>query len=719
MIVKKELDIGGRTLTIETGLMAKQAHGAVTVRLGDTMVLVTAVANYGTRDDLDFFPLSVEFREKTYAAGKIPGGFIKREGRPSEKEILSARLIDRPIRPLFQDHFRSETQIIVSVISADGENDSDILGTIGASAALSISDIPFLGPIASVRVARVGGEYVINPTYSQLDESDMELIVAGTSDSILMVEGEAKEISEAEMLEALRFGHETVKQIIDLQKEMVSEIGKETREVVAPELPEGLAEKVEKSARSGIIEANKIEVKEDRQAKINELTENILADLEEEYPDHAKTIKSIIHDIEKEEVRGMIINNNVRIDGRALDEIRPIASSVGLLPRAHGSALFTRGQTQSLVATTLGTKVDEQILDALEGESRKSYMLHYNFPPFCTGEAYPIRGTSRREIGHGNLAERALKPIIPSDEDFPYTIRVVSDILESNGSSSMATVCGGCLSLMDAGVPVKTHVAGIAMGLIKEGDEIRVLSDILGSEDHLGDMDFKVAGSREGITAVQMDIKIKGLSFEVMEKALEQARDGREHILGKMEDTIAEPRQNLSQYAPRIISFEIPGDKIGAVIGPGGKTIRGIIEDTGVKIDIDDNGVVIIASTDEEMSAKAVSIIEAIIKEPELNEEYEGKVTKIMDFGAFVEILPGKEGMVHISELEYKRVNKVTDVLKEGDMVKVKIIRLDNNGKIGLSRKALLPKPEGWKDEPPKKRPPRKNFPPRKEDKKD
>ena len=717
MITKKEIDIGGKTLTIETGLMAKQAHGAVTVRMGDTIVLVTAVSNYESRADLGFFPLTVEYREKTYAAGKIPGGFFKREGRPSEKEILSARLIDRPIRPLFADNFKSETQIIVSIISADEDNDPDVLGTIGASAALSISDIPFLGPIASVRVARVGSEFIVNPTYSQLEESDMELVIAGTSDSILMVEGEAKEISESEMLEALRFGYETVKQLIELQNELVKEVGKAKREVPEPVLPEGLVEKVEKSIRPGIVEANAIKVKEDRQAKINELKEALINELDEEYPDEQKTIKDIIHDIEKEEVRGMILNNNIRIDGRALDEIRPISSQVGLLPRTHGSALFTRGQTQSLAVTTLGTKVDEQIIDALEGESRKSYMLHYNFPPFCTGEARPIRGTSRREIGHGNLAERALKPIIPSDEDFPYTLRIVSDVLESNGSSSMATVCGGCLSMMDAGVPVKTHVAGIAMGLIKEGDEIRVLSDILGSEDHLGDMDFKIAGSREGITAFQMDIKIKGLSFDVMEKALDQARDGREHILSKMEETISEPRQNLSQYAPRIISLEIPVDKIGAVIGPGGKMIRSIVEETGVKIDIDDNGIVIIASTDEEMSAKAVKIVESIIKEPELNETYDGKVIKIMDFGAFVEILPGKEGMVHISELEYKRVNKVTDVLKQGDMVKVKVIRVENNGKIALSRKALLPKPEGYKEEPPKSRPPRK-FPPRRDDRK-
>lgn len=720
MIVRKELDLGGKILTIETGKLAKQAHGSVTVRMGDTMVLVTAVANYEARTDLDFFPLTVEYREKTYAAGKIPGGYIKRETRPSEKEILSARLIDRPIRPLFEDNFRSETQIMAFVISSDGENDADVLATIGASAAMSISDIPFLGPIASVRVGRISGDFVVNPTFAQMEESDLELVIAGTADSILMVEGEGKEISEMEMLDALRYGHEYIKKIIEVQDEMVAECGRPKREVEALELPDGLLEKVDELTRSAMKEANKVKVKEERQTAINELTQKILDELSEDYPEEGKTIKGLIHDIEKEEVRGMILNENIRIDGRNLDEIRPITCEVGLLPRAHGSALFTRGQTQSLVATTLGTKVDEQRVDSLEGESFKSYMLHYNFPPFCTGEARPIRGTSRREIGHGNLAERSLKPIIPSDEDFPYTLRIVSDILESNGSSSMASVCGGCLSLMDAGVPVKTHVAGIAMGLIKEDSEVRVLSDILGTEDHLGDMDFKVAGTREGITAVQMDIKIKGLDLAIMEQALEQAREGRYHILSIMEDAIAEPRQNLSPYAPRIISLEIPIDKIGAVIGPGGKTIRSIVEETGVKIDIDDNGIVLIASNDEEMSSRAVEIVMSIIKEPELNEVYDGKVVKIMDFGAFVEILPGKEGMVHISELEYKRVNKVTDVLKEGDMVKVKVIRLEN-GKIALSRKALLPKPEGYVENKNRSRPsnrPNHSRPPRRDDKK-
>lgn len=720
MIVRKELDLGGKILIIETGKLAKQAHGSVTVRMGDTMVLVTAVANYEARTDLDFFPLTVEYREKTYAAGKIPGGYIKRETRPSEKEILSARLIDRPIRPLFEDNFRSETQIMVLVISSDGENDADVLATVGASAAMSISDIPFLGPIASVRVGRISGDFVVNPTFPQMEESDLELVIAGTADSILMVEGEGKEISEMEMLDALRYGHEYIKKIIEIQNEMVTECGRPKREVEPLALPDGLLEKVDKLTRSAMKEANKVKVKEERQTAINELTQKILEELSEDYPEESKTIKGLIHDIEKEEVRGMILNENIRIDGRNLDEIRPITCEVGLLPRAHGSALFTRGQTQSLVATTLGTKVDEQRVDTLEGESFKSYMLHYNFPPFCTGEARPIRGTSRREIGHGNLAERSLKPIIPSDEDFPYTLRIVSDILESNGSSSMASVCGGCLSLMDAGVPVKTHVAGIAMGLIKEDSEVRVLSDILGTEDHLGDMDFKVAGTREGITAVQMDIKIKGLDLAIMEQALEQAREGRYHILSIMEEAIAEPRQNLSPYAPRIISLEIPIDKIGAVIGPGGKTIRSIVEETGVKIDIDDNGIVLIASNDEEMSSKAVEIVMSIIKEPELNEVYDGKVVKIMDFGAFVEILPGKEGMVHISELEYKRVNKVTDVLKEGDMVKVKVIRLEN-GKIALSRKALMPKPEGYVEDKNRSRPssrPSHSRPPRRDDKK-
>lgn len=700
----KTIEIGGKQLTIETGLMAKQAHGSVTVRYGDTMILATAVANKEVREDLDFFPLSVEYREKTYAAGKIPGGFHKREGRPSEKEVISARLIDRPIRPLFPENFRSETQIIISIISADQENDPDILGTIGASAALSLSDIPFEGPIAAVRVGRIGDDFILNPTFSQLEESDLEFVLAGSEESIIMVEGEAEEISENEMVEALSYGHEAIRQIIALQREMMGEAGKAKREIEIPELPEGLAAKVEEMSRQGIRDANAFKVKEERQEKIDALTTSVLEALEEEYPDSAKTIKNIIHDIEKEEVRQMILDENIRLDGRKLSDIRDITCMVGLLPRTHGSALFTRGQTQSLVATTLGTKMDEQIIDALEGESSKSYMLHYNFPPFCTGEARPIRGTSRREIGHGNLAERALKRVIPSEESFPYTLRIVSDILESNGSSSMASVCGGSLSLMDAGVPIKTHVAGIAMGLIKKDDEVRVLSDILGAEDHLGDMDFKVAGTRDGITAVQMDIKIKGLSYDILVEALEQAREGRNHILDIMEETIAEPRQNLSPYAPRIMSFQIPNEKIGAVIGPGGKNIRQIIEDTGVKIDIDDDGTVVIASTDEEASNKARKIIESITNDPKVGDEYEGVVNRIMDFGAFVEIAPGKDGMVHISELEYKRVNKVTDVLNLGDKVKVKVIRVEREGKIALSRRALMPKPEGWEERP------KKNF---------
>jgi polyribonucleotide nucleotidyltransferase len=712
MKTTKTLQLAGKTLTVETGHMARQAHGAVTVRYGDTMILATAVANYDVRDDLDFFPLTVEYREKTYAAGKIPGGFFKREGRPSEKEILSARLIDRPIRPLFADHFRSETQIIVSVISADSDNDPDVLGTLGASAALCISDIPFLGPIASVRVGRIEGEYIINPTFSELDESDMELVIAGSKDSIMMVEGELTEVPEEEMIEAIRLGHETIKELVAFQEELQREIGKAKRTVELPELPAGLEQKVAELCRSEIVEANKLTVKEERQAKIDALQTAALDALAEEFPEQEKTIKNIINDIEKAEVRKMIIESNSRIDGRGLADIRPISCEVGLLPRSHGSALFTRGQTQALATTTLGTKVDEQIIDALEGESSKSYMLHYNFPPFCTGEARPIRGTSRREIGHGNLAERALKPVIPVEEDFPYTLRIVSDILESNGSSSMASVCGGSLAMMDAGVPTKCHVAGIAMGLISENEEVRVLSDILGTEDHLGDMDFKVAGTREGITAVQMDIKIKGLNFAVLEQALAQAKEGREHILEKMEETISEARPALSPYAPRITTLQIPVDKIGAVIGPGGKNIRSLIEETGTKIDIDDSGTVLIASTDGEMAEAAMRRIELMVKEPELNEVYEGKVTRLMDFGALVEILPGKEGMVHISELEHRRVENVTDIIKQGEMVKVKVIRLDRDGKIGLSRKALIPRPEGMPEEKPRqndRRPPRRD----------
>ena len=690
MTVTKSVPFGKGTITIETGKVAKQADGAVTVRYGDTMVLVTAVTDSGIKRDLDFFPLTVEYREKTYAAGRIPGGFFKREGRPSEKEILSARLIDRPIRPLFPDGFRYETQIIATIISMDSENDADVLAALGASAALSISDIPFEGPIASVRVGKLDGELVINPTFEEVEKCSLELIVAGSEESIVMVEGEASEMSEADMLEAIKFAHEGIKQLIDLQKELIKEVGLDDRDIEPAEVPEGLAEKVAELGTDDIKKAVQFQEKKERRSALKEVKLKTIEQLIEEYPETEKLISGHLHDIEKDETRSMMLSKKVRLDGRKEDEIRPITCEIGYLPRVHGSALFTRGQTQSLGTTTLGTKFDEQLIDALEGSSYKAYMLHYNFPPFCTGEAKPIRGTSRREIGHGNLAERAFYPFIPENGDFPYTIRIVSEVLESNGSSSMATVCSASLSMMDAGVPIKSNVAGIAMGLIKEDDDIMILSDILGDEDHLGDMDFKVAGTRDGITAIQMDIKIKGISYEIMETALDRAKTGRIHIIDIMDQTIAKPHEKLSKYAPRIETIKIDVDKIGMVIGPGGKMIKKIVEDTGVKIDIDDDGTVTIASDDVENVDKAKEIVRSLVKVPELGEHYLGTVKRVVNFGAFVEITPGKEGMIHISELDFKRTEKVTDVLNVGDKVDVIVKKIDNEGKIGLSRKEYL-----------------------------
>ncbi len=697
MLVKKSIEINGKTLSLETGKMAKQAHGAVVVRYADTMVLVTAVSAEEPSDNLDFFPLTVEYREKTFSAGKIPGGFIKREGRPSEKEILSARLIDRPIRPLFPDGYRHETQIIANVLSMDKENDADVLAGLGSSAALAISDIPFDGPIATVRVGLVNGQLVINPTISQIEEAELELVVAGNAESIVMVEGEAKEVSEEQLLEAIDFAHQTIKELINLQLELAAEVHKTKREVTPPQYPENLEAKVGELAMDGIKEAVRITEKAERRKALRAVSEKVQEALAEEYPENERDIKTILHDLEKDEVRSMIINESKRLDGRGLTDIRPIACETGLLPRTHGSALFTRGQTQALGVVTLGTKSDEQRIDALEGESFKRYLLHYNFPPFCTGEAKPIRGVSRREIGHGNLAERALKPVIPQNGEFPYTIRIVSEVLESNGSSSMATVCAGSMALMDAGVPTKSAVAGIAMGLIKEGDEIAILSDILGDEDHLGDMDFKVAGTENGITAVQMDIKIKGISQEIMSCALQQAKEGRQHIMGKMNEAISQPNSEISPWAPRIMEIFIPVDKIGAVIGPGGKTIRSIIEKAGedVDINIEEDGKVTIASADMESAEVARKMVEALIEEPEIGKAYKGVVKRVKDFGAFVEFMPGKEGMVHISELDVKRTNKVTDVVQEGDEIDVVVIRKDREGKIALSRKAFLRKNDG------------------------
>ncbi len=692
MYIKKSIELNGRTLSIETGRLAKQAHGSALVRYGDTMVLVTVVANDEMTDQRDFMPLTVEYREKMFAAGKIPGGFIKREGRPSEKEILSARLIDRPIRPLFPDNFFYETQVIASVLSMDRENEPDVLAGVGASAALTFSDIPFEGPIATVRVCKLGEDFVINPTIDQMEEAELELVVAGSEDSIMMVEGEAREVPEQQILQAISVAHDAIKQIIDLQKQIAAELNITKREVPEPEVPEGLEARVTELASERIKQAIRIAEKTERRAALKEIQEDVNTQLQEDFPESEGFIKTILHDLEKQLMREMVLNEQRRLDGRGYSEIRPITCEVDLLPRVHGSALFTRGQTQALGTVTLGTKSDEQIVEALEGESSKRYLLHYNFPPFSTGEAKPIRGVSRREIGHGNLAERALKPVIPAAEEFPYTIRVVSEILESNGSSSMATVCAGSMALMAAGVPVKSSVAGIAMGLIKEGDQIAILSDILGDEDHLGDMDFKVAGTAKGITAVQMDIKISGISQEIMASALEQAREGRLYIMEKMNEAIDKPRDEISPWAPKIIEIQIPVDKIGLIIGPGGKTIRSIIEDAGSEIDIniDENGKVLIASPDMEAAYKAQRTIESMTEEPVIGKAYRGIVKRVKDFGCFVEFLPGREGMVHISELDVQRTNKVTDVVKEGDEIDVVITKIEPNGKIALSRKAFL-----------------------------
>jgi len=715
MVTKKELEIGGRTLSLETGRLAKQADGAVMVRYGDSMVLATVVANKEPKPGLDYFPLQVEYRERTAAAGKIPGGFFKREGRPTEKEILSSRLIDRPLRPMFPADFKCETQVMLTVLSSDLENDTDILGSAGASAALMISDIPFDGPVAEVRVGRIAGEFIINPTFSQLESSDLDVIVAGTKTSIVMVEGEAKEILEQDILDALRFAHGYIQQICDLQIELQRECGKQKREVVQHPLKHEFSGAVSRIARERIKGLCHEPLMKDERSKANaeihlstldELKKSVsslsltlseqekqllAADTSAFIDGKAALIADILHDIEYEEMRGMILAAGKRLDGRGVRDIRPITGEVRVLPRTHGSALFTRGETQSLATTTLGTKTDEQILDGLLPETTKRFMLHYNFPPYSVGEVGRIGFTGRREIGHGNLAERSLKKLMPPEQEFPYTIRIVSDILESNGSSSMATVCAGSLSLMDAGVPLKKPVAGIAMGLIKEGERVAILSDILGNEDHLGDMDLKVAGTRDGITGFQMDIKIQGISFEIFQQALTQAREGRLHILDVMAQTISAPRPELSPYAPRLTTIKIPIDMIGSVIGPGGKVIRQIVKDTGAEINIEDDGTIVIASVSAEGTQKALAIINKITEIPEVGKTYHGKVTRLMDFGAFVEFLPGKEGLVHISHMDVKRVNKVSDVMNVGDELDVMLIKKDEEGRYNLSRKALMP----------------------------
>jgi polyribonucleotide nucleotidyltransferase len=695
MIVKKEIEIGGSVFSIEAGRFAKQANGAVMVQYGDTMVLVSAVAASEAKEDIDYFPLQVEYRERTSAAGKIPGGYIKREGRPTEKEILSARIIDRPIRPLFPEDFNNETQVVAFVFSYDGENDADVLAACGASAALTISDIPFNGPIAEVRVGLLNGEFITNPTHQQLKDSQLELVVAGTADSIMMVEGEANEVSEQVMLDALKYAHEEIKKLVGLQLEFAKEISKAKMEILEKVIDEQLKNDVYELAESKFkVIVYSILAKEERSKKNKELANSVQEALAEKYPEQTKVIAEILHDMEKDLMRGRILDEGIRLDGRNLTQIRPITIETGVLPRTHGSSLFTRGETQSLTTITLGTKNDEQIIDGLLEEYTKKFMLHYNFPPFSVGEVGRMSGVGRREIGHGNLAERALKVMVPGEAEFPYTIRVISDILESNGSSSMATVCAGSLALMDAGVPIKKAVAGIAMGLVKEGEKYSILSDILGNEDHLGDMDFKVAGTKDGITAFQMDIKIQGISFEIMEKALNQANEGRYYILDKMNDAISSPRENISSFAPRLLTMQIDRDQIGAVIGPGGKTIQGMQRTFGVEISIDDDGIISIASPNLESAQKCKEYIKKMTSAPEVGEVYDGVITKIMDFGAFVEILPGKEGLLHISQIDNKRVNKVTDYFKEGDKVKVKLLKIEN-GKFSLSRKELLKESNG------------------------
>jgi polyribonucleotide nucleotidyltransferase len=696
MFIREGVQVGRKELSIETGRMAKQADGAVVVRYGDTMVLVTAVANDKPREGVDFLPLTVDYVEKTSAAGKIPGGYFKREGRPTEAEILTCRLIDRPSRPLFKKGWRNESQIIALVLSSDRENPSDVLAMTGASTALHISDVPWDGPFAGVRVGRLRGDLIVNPTFAEQEECDINLIVAASRDAIVMVEGGAKSASESAVIDALMFAHRAAQPILDLQEKLRAAVGKAKRPFTGPHKDETIARRVHELGYERLKAAVAISTKQERYAALHQVEEEVGHALEQEFPERGKEVSAAYEDLKKKYVRGLVLDTSKRIDGRGLADIRTISCEVGVLPRTHGSGLFTRGETQALVMTTLGTQQDVQRIDALIGDVTKRFMLHYNFPPFSTGEAKMMRGASRREIGHGALAERALKGILPPYEDFPYTIRIVSEVLESNGSSSMASVCGGALSLMDAGVPISAPVAGIAMGLIKESEKVAVLSDILGDEDHLGDMDFKVCGTREGITAIQMDIKVQGLSREILEKALHQARDGRLHILGKMAETIAGPRDDLSPHAPRIFTLRIKPDRIRDVIGPGGKMIRAIIEQTGVAIDVEDDGTIQIASTDDAGARKAIDIIKGLTQEPEVGEFYMGIVRRVVEFGAFVEILPGTEGLLHISEMDAKRVARVEDILKEGDEVLVKVIGIDARaGKIRLSRKeALGQKPE-------------------------
>jgi polyribonucleotide nucleotidyltransferase len=688
-----DMEFAGRRLVIETGRLAKQAAGSAVVQFGDTLVLaaVTVSPNIST---LPFFPLTVEYREKTYAAGKIPGGFLKREGRPSDKEILASRLIDRSVRPLFPEGFKNEVQVFVTVLSADQENDADILGAVAASVALSVSTVPWNGPLAAVRVGRVDGNWILNPTFQHLEVSTIDLVVSGSADAVHMVEGGSLEVSEAEMLEALKVAQKGIRDLIAIERKVIDAVSVKKIAWVKAVPDPVLVAKVRELAEAAMAKGINAKDKAGRAAGVKALKQEVLQQLAETYPDKAKDIAAELEEIEYRVMRAQVLEKGERVDGRDLDTIRPIAIEVGMLPRAHGSGLFQRGETQALVSVTLGTSDDEQRIDSIDvaGETTKSFMLHYNFPPYSTGEVKMIRGTSRREIGHGALAERALQPLLPHYEEFPYTMRVVSEILESNGSSSMATVCGGSLALMDAGVPMKAPCAGVAMGLVKEGDKIAVLTDILGSEDALGDMDFKVAGTANGITSIQMDIKIEGLTIDIMKDALDRARKGRLFILKEMEKALPKARGDLSKYAPRIITIQIKPDKIGDIIGPKGKTIRGIQDATGARINVDDSGLITISAVGGEAGQKARDMVAAIVAEPEVGRIYEGPVKSTTPFGAFVEILPGVEGLLHISELQHGRTEKTEDVVKKGDVVQVKLLEVDERGRMKLSRKALLPK---------------------------
>ena len=696
-----EKEIGGKTLTLETGKIARQSAGSIVLTYGETVLLVAVNAAKEAREDIGYFPLQVEYREKHYASGKIPGGFFKREARPTEGEVLTSRLTDRPIRPLFPKSFKNETQVMVTVLQSDGENLSDTWAGVGASAALLISNIPWNGPIATVRVGLIGSDFIFNPTREQLDECLFEMVVSGNKENIVMVEGEAKEVKEDVIIEGLKYAHKYILEIISVQEDLASMLDISKMDIHEVAQNAELDAFVKGDFNDKIDQIVKITDKVVRNESKSELTKAILSSANEKFPDQENEIKSIIDALFKESMREMILSDGVRSDGRATTDIREITIDPSILKRVHGSALFTRGETQALVVTTLGSKRDEMIIDSMDEDYKKNYYLHYNFPPYCVGEVGRIGFTSRREIGHGNLAQRAIKPVLPDYDDFPYTIRIVSEIMESNGSSSMASVCGGSISLMCAGAPLKGHVAGIAMGLITDGTRNAVLSDILGLEDHLGDMDFKIAGTREGVTAIQLDLKIDGISFELMTDALSQANEGRMHILDKMYESVPEVGE-LSEFAPRITSIQINPEKIGALIGPGGKNIKKIIEDTECEVNVDDDGIVTVAGQDAAKCQEAIKLVEAITFEPEVGMEFDGKVTRLMNFGALVEFAPGREGLVHISELEWHRVDKVEDVCGPGDAMKIKLMKIDDQGRLDFSRKALLEKPEGWT--PPPKR---------------